>query len=646
LSGNGPPSTPVRGEWVPFQNPSLGVDTDMAWIEPALVVVVLLASVGAFSNILWTRRLKHVWPKRRDIRVVNPRGFFSGLAEVFSQSVVVRNRPWVGLFHLPLFFGLLAFLAKSVIVVLSGLGLVVATPLWYDRLLDVVAVAVLAGVVFLALRRYVVEREKMTHLLESGVILTFIALLMITQLMEHAVTPESTGGMVNWWVHFLVLAAFPAVIAHGKHLHLLVAPVNVVLKHLTEVPSDRPVFGNDLDMDLEDEAKLEREYARLGMEGGVGDFSFGPLFDQAACIQCGRCNDACPAGPALKPRDHFVLALQDPTVKGEGLAALVEGDVLATCVQCRACEVACPTGCRPGRNALEIRGRLMLEGLYPPRALRDTAMKALSGSGNIFGQDPGERARFIRENDFPVYDAKEHDVLLVLGCQGGNSPEVQPVVVATGKLLDAAGVKWGVLAEEQCWGEGLLHGGGLMEDWPLWAQDRIEFLTEALGGDRGRTILTVCPHCRDTIATQYQAFGGEFTDVQLHVPYLGMLVKEGDLDLEPKPMDAAIHTPCKVFHNDEHEVMSALLRQGGVRLHKPETSSAAFPTSCCGGGGGGFLWDSPAKVNQKRWSQIQATGQKEVVTACPGCHRMLGVMRDEETRISDVATVLAERLKV
>ena len=132
---------------------------------------------------------------------------------------------------------------------------------------------------------------------------------------------------MNWWVHYLVLTAFPAVIASGKHLHLMLAPVNVVLKHMTEVPSDRPVFGNDLDMDLEDEAKLEREYARLGMEGGVGDFSFGPLFDQAACIQCGRCNDACPAGPALKPRDHFVLSLQDPAVNGEDLAALLEGDV-------------------------------------------------------------------------------------------------------------------------------------------------------------------------------------------------------------------------------------------------------------------------------------------------------------------------------
>ncbi|MFH1764281.1 MAG: (Fe-S)-binding protein [Gemmatimonadota bacterium] len=616
----------------------------MAWIQPLLVVLVLVVCVGAFGYVLWTRRLGHVWPKRGEVRITNPRGFFPGAWEVISQNVVVRNRPWVGLFHLPLFFGLLAFLFKSLLHVMVGLGMEVEAPDWYNRLLDVVAIIVLTSIVFLAIRRYFVEKEKMTHPLESGIILTLIALLMITHLLEQVAVMESAGGMVNWWGHLMVLAVFPAVIAQGKHLHLVLAPVNVVLKHMTELPSDRPVFGNDLDMDLEDESKLEAEYARLGMPGGVADFSFGALFDQAACIQCGRCNDACPAGPALKPRDHFVLALQTPTLSAEELASRIEADVAATCVQCRACEVACPTGCRPGRNALEIRGRLMLEGLYPPRALRDTAMKALTSSGNIFGVDGGERTRFLKENGIPIYDPSTHDVLFVLGCQGGNSPEVQPVVVATGELLDAAGIRWGVLAEERCWGEGLLHGGGLMEDWPLWAPDRIEFLTESLGGDQDRTILTICPHCRDTIQTQYKAFGADFSDVRLHTPYLANLVRTGRLELEAKPMTAALHTPCKLFHNDEDGDMRGLLLAAGLTLENPEASAAGFPTTCCGGGGGGFLWDSPAKVNQKRWEQIQATGLKDVVTGCPGCHRMLGVMKDEDSQILDVSSILVERL--
>jgi Fe-S oxidoreductase len=169
-------------------------------------------------------------------------------------------------------------------------------------------------------------------------------------------------------------------------------------------------------------------------------------------------------------------------------------------------------------------------------------------------------------------------------------------------------------------------------------------LTEALGGDQDRAILTICPHCRDTIHTQYQAFGADFSDVRLHTPFLAQLVRTGRLELQAKPMTAALHTPCKLFHNDEDEEMRRLLKGAGLTLKTPEASCAGFPTTCCGGGGGGFLWDSPAKVNQKRWGQIEATGLKEVVTGCPGCHRMLGVMKDEESRLFDVSTILLDRL--
>ena len=95
----------------------------MVWLERVVVVLVLLASVVAFGRVLWRERLGHAWPTRGEIRIVNPGGFLSGAWEVLSQSVVLRNRPWVGLFHLPLFFGLVAFLAKSVLHVLLGLPL-------------------------------------------------------------------------------------------------------------------------------------------------------------------------------------------------------------------------------------------------------------------------------------------------------------------------------------------------------------------------------------------------------------------------------------------------------------------------------------------------------------------------------------------
>ena len=125
---------------------------------------------------------------------------------------------------------------------------------------------------------------------------------------------STTMVMSIWRSPGAILCFFPALIAYGKHLHLMIAPINVVLKHMTEIPSDRAISGGDFEMP-EDEDLFEAEYARVGLPDGVASMSFHSLFDTAACIECGRCNDACPSADAgLMPRDHFVLSLRDPTV--------------------------------------------------------------------------------------------------------------------------------------------------------------------------------------------------------------------------------------------------------------------------------------------------------------------------------------------
>ena len=60
------------------------------------------------------------------------------------------------------------------------------------------------------------------------------------------------------------------------------------------------------------------------------DFSFHTLFDPAACIECGRCNDVCPSAEAgLQPRDHFVLSFRNPGTSAMELAELAPPDVVA-----------------------------------------------------------------------------------------------------------------------------------------------------------------------------------------------------------------------------------------------------------------------------------------------------------------------------
>jgi Fe-S oxidoreductase len=614
-------------------------------------MMVLMGAAGAvlFGRILWFRRLKHIWPKRSEIEIVNPMGFVTGTAEVVLQTRVIANRPVAGIFHLLIFYGFVAFGVKSVTHVLNGF-MALEHPISLgpvDGVLDVVSALVLLGVVFMAIRRYSVMRQRLTHMLESGVVLALIGGLMITYMLERPTFGVDlglvgVGAKVNWWVHYTILCFFPALIAYGKHLHLMIAPINVVLKHMTELPSDRPISGGDFEMP-EDEDLFEAEYARVGLPNGVASMSFHSLFDTAACIECGRCNDACPsAGAGLKPREHFVLSLRDPSVDSEGLAELVPADILATCTQCRACDTVCPVGNRPARAGLEIRGRMSFEGMYPIDPIKDGAAP-VSATGNIFGEGPEPRAKLIADAQIPIFDVAEHSVLLILGCQGGNSPEVQPVAVATAKLLEAAGVSYGVLEEEMCWGEAMVHGGGLMEEWPFWKMDRIEQLDTALGSDRSRTILTICPHCKDNIATQYAVASAPFTTVRSHVEFLAELVKTGKLQIEKQAEEMAVHHPCKTIHNDEHGAMDSLLEASGVTAFTAG-KSPDIP-SCCGGGGGGFLWDSPAKVNRARWDSLEATGQSKVVTACPGCHRMLGSARSAEGELTDISNVLYDRVK-
>jgi Fe-S oxidoreductase len=621
----------------------------MRWIELAFIVAAGLAGAVSFGRILWTKRIRHIWPKRGEIKVVNKMGFVTGVAEIVLQTRVIANRPVVGIAHLIIFYGFVSFGVKSFVHVIGGV-MALTEPIHLgpiDPFLDVIAVLVFAACVFMAIRRFFFMRERLTHMGESGLVLALIAGLMLTYILERPTFGVNLGmvgvaATINWWAHYLILCTFPSLIAYGKHLHLIMGPINVVLKHMTELPSDRPVSGGDFEMP-EDEDLFEAEYGRVGMPNGVADFSFHSLFDTAACIECGRCNDACPSADAgLKPREHFVLSLQDPTVDSEGLAELIPPDILATCTQCRACDTVCPVGNRPAKAGLEIRGRMSFEGLYPVPAISEGAAPA-SGTGNLFGEPPSTRAALVEENQMPIYNHEEHEVLFVLGCQGANSPDLQPIITATARLLEAAGTTYGVLAEESCWGEALVHGGGLMEEWPFWKMERIGELDTAMGSDRGRTILTICPHCKDSIGTQYaQAAGGAFTQVRSHVDFLAELVREGKLQVEPKAEEMAVHHPCKVIHNDEAALLDELLEVSGVKAYTAG-KSPNIP-SCCGGGGGGFLWDSPAKVNRNRWDELAETGQTTTVTSCPGCRRMLDVAKTEDATVTDIANVLYERV--
>ena len=86
----------------------------MQYIQAILILLFALIGGASASYIAWTRRLKHVWPKRNQIKIVNRSGLWTGIWEVLSQKKVIANRPGAGVFHFAVFYGFVSFGVKSV----------------------------------------------------------------------------------------------------------------------------------------------------------------------------------------------------------------------------------------------------------------------------------------------------------------------------------------------------------------------------------------------------------------------------------------------------------------------------------------------------------------------------------------------------
>src|SRR6266540_4282725 len=157
--------------------------------------------------------------------------------DVVLQRRVFRNKPLVGLAHLFVFWGFVAFAGYTTVEFLRGLGLVdlTAAPAFrvYEYALTPFAVAVLIGIVSLLVRRAFVRPPALGATLswESVLIGLFIATLMATFLLDLRLA--AMGGVaerVNWWVHVLVILTFLVLVPNSKHLHLILSPLTIFLK--------------------------------------------------------------------------------------------------------------------------------------------------------------------------------------------------------------------------------------------------------------------------------------------------------------------------------------------------------------------------------------------------------------------------------
>ena len=556
---------------------------------------------------------------------------------------------------------------------------------------DLFAVAVLVGIATFTLIRFRnspatkgrASRFMGSHTRAAWLVLGMIFAVIATLLLYRGaqintgVFPYAHGAfaseIVGHWLHPLgagvnsvleavfilaqlgVVLAFLVIVVHSKHLHIGLAPLNILFsRRPNALGALEPMRSGGKVLDFE-EADPDTDIFGIGT---VEDLTWKGMLDLATCTECGRGQSQGPAWATGKPlspkqvildlRDHafakapYLLAASDearaalpeavraeaerPLVGGSDVNGVIDPDVLWSCTNCGACVEECPVDIEHIDHIDGMRRhQVLIESAFPVEAAG--MLKNLENKGDPWGMGASRRGDWMTELDFevPVVDGvigDDVEYLFWVGCAGALEDRAKKTTKAIATLLHTAGVSFAVLGPaETCTGDPARRMGNEFV-FSMLAQQNVETLNEA----HARKIVASCPHCFNTIANEYPQLGGNY-EVIHHTQLLARLVSEGLL----KPVNSVdekltYHDPCflgrhnRVF-SPPREIMDQVPGVEAVEMHR--CKERGF---CCGAGGARMWMEERIgkRINTERIDEALELNPDKISTACPFCMVMLG----------------------
>ena len=164
--------------------------------------------------------------------------FWRMFREVFLHEKVVKGRFWPGLMHAFVFWGFVIFGLVTIDHFAKGFGFSLLSPnahRVYTMIVTPFSILVIVGILSLAYRRFITKPKALGKLSPtSGLVAFFIVVLMVTYLIgEREIS--TFFWKINWWIHSAIILAFLFLIPRSKHLHLVLAPINIFFR-----PFDQP----------------------------------------------------------------------------------------------------------------------------------------------------------------------------------------------------------------------------------------------------------------------------------------------------------------------------------------------------------------------------------------------------------------------
>jgi Fe-S oxidoreductase/nitrate reductase gamma subunit len=445
-----------------------------------------------------------------------------------------------------------------------------------------------------------------------------------------------TMHLAAWWVHAVLVAVFLATIPLNRFLHVLTGPLNIAAR------PDRPM-GALVPLKMEEVEQTGRTGVRE-----LANFNRQQLLSLDSCMECGRCEDACPAtatGKPLSPKAVVVDLRNLMSLGGGNVHGTIRDETLWACTMCQACVQECPVLIGHVDLISDMRRDLIGEGkLSGPPA---KALQQIGNQSNPYGRPNSERFGWAEGLGVPTVESNPaFEYLLWVGCAASFDPRAQKVARATALLLKQAGVNFAVLGkEERCTGDPARRIGDEFLFQQL-AQTNIETLAR----HKAKNIVTPCPHCYNTLKNEYPQFGGQY-QVAHHSTLLAELIGAGRLSNETSNGEPiTLHDPCYLARvNGEVDATRTVVGTAQNPQYR-EMPRCGKKTFCCGAGGG-RMWfeEAPSqRVSVLRSQEAIATGARTLATACPFCVNMMtdgmaGTPGGENVRVLDIAEVLLSR---
>ncbi|NIE55667.1 MULTISPECIES: (Fe-S)-binding protein [unclassified Burkholderia] len=583
---------------------------------------------------------------------------------------VVARDPYIAKTHVATAGGAIGALA----LVFINYGLAIYSP-WLDKLTFLAALAMLVGAVFVWRRR---AAKDVPARLSRGpwntlpwLLGSFALGLVLFMLVP---TGAMSGAFAVLCAVLIGVGAFTMTVGAAKGgpmKHAIAGLLHLAFHPRQErFAATRESFTGNGTATPPTALKLpDIEHQEYGVAKPV-EFRWNQLLSFDACVQCGKCEAACPAfasGQPLNPKkliQDLVVGMAGGTdaayagsptpglavgqhrgePNGPIVSGLIEEQTLWSCTTCRACVQECPMLIEHVDAIVDMRrNRTLVHGTVPGKG--QEVLANLRETGTMGGYDTAARYDWSVDLSAPVAQpGKPVDVLFVAG-EGAFDMRYQRTLRAFVKVLNKAGVDYAVLGSTETDTGDVARRLGDEATFQQMAKRLIGTLDTL----SYKQIVTADPHVMHSLRNEYRALGLRVT-VKHHTTFLAELADSGKI--APKAVEAlqdkrtTYHDPCYLGrYNGETEAPRKLLKTIGIQVVEMERNG--MRGRCCGGGGGAPLTDIPGKqrIPDIRIADARTIGADVVAVACPNCTAMLEGVVGPRPDVLDVAELVAASLE-